>query len=112
MWSKVQRKEAIRKFKERKPLLGVFAVRCKATGRVWVGAPRNLDASKNGPWFCLRNGSHHDKALQEEWNVNGEPMFQYEVLDTLDDDVLPLGVADLLKEKKVHWMAQLRARPL
>jgi hypothetical protein len=112
MSSKEERKEAIRKFKERKPLLGVFAVRCTATGRVWVGVSRNLDATKNGSWFCLRNGSHHDKALQEEWNVHGEPMFQYEVLDKLNDDTLPLGVADLLKEKKKHWIAQLGARSL
>ena len=66
MLSKEERKEVVRKFKERKPLLGVFAVRCTATGRVWVGASRNLDATRNGSWFCLRNGSYHDKALQEE----------------------------------------------
>jgi hypothetical protein len=112
MRSKEERKEAIRKFKERKPLPGVFAVRCTTTGRVWVGVSRNLDATKNGSWFCLRNGGHHDKALQEEWNVHGEPMFHYEVLDKLNDDALPLRIADLLKEKKKHWIAQLGARSL
>jgi hypothetical protein len=110
--SKEERKEAIKKFKERKSLLGVFAVRCTATGRVWVGASRNLEATKNGSWFCLRTGSHPDKSLQEEWNVQGEPMFEYEVLDQLDDDVLPLGVADLLKEKRNRWIARLGTRPL
>ncbi len=109
---KEQRKEAIRKFKERKPLRGVYAVRCTATGRVWVGASRNLDAIRNRSWFSLRNGSHLDKALQEEWNAQGEPVFLFEVLDKLDDDVLPLEVADLLEEKKSRWTAQLGARPL
>jgi hypothetical protein len=112
MLSKEERKEVVRKFKERKPLLGVFAVRCIATGLVWVGASRNLDATRNGSWFCLRNGSYHDKALQEEWNANGEVMFQYEVLEKLDDDVLPLGIGDLLKEKRNYRIAQLSARPL
>jgi hypothetical protein len=30
----------------------------------------------------------------------------------LDDDVVPLGVTDLLKEKKSHWAAQLAAKAL
>jgi len=112
MESKSARKEAIKKFKERKPLLGAFAVRCTATGRTWVGASRNLDATKNGAWFCLRHGNHHDKSLQEEWNAQGEPAFAYEILEKLDDDLLPLAIADLLKEKKSHWVAQLGARAL
>ena len=107
MLSKEERKEVVRKFKERKPLLGVFAVRCTATGRVWAGASRNLDTTKNA---SCRNGSYHDQAFQAEWNANGEPMFQYEVLEKLDGDVLPLGIGDLLKEKRNCWIAQLFAQ--
>jgi hypothetical protein len=110
MESKAARKEAIRQFKERKPAVGVFAVRCTATGRVWVDASRNLDAAKNGSWFCLRNGMHRDKSLQEEWNAHGEAAFQYEILERLAEDVHPLAVADLLKETRSRWMAQLGAR--
>jgi hypothetical protein len=112
MESKESRKEAIRKFKERKPLLGAYAVRCTATGRVWVGASRNLDATKNGCWFCLRNGSHLEKSLQAEWDVQGESSFQYEILSTLDKDVHPLEVEDLLKGTKKDWIARLGAQPL
>jgi hypothetical protein len=112
MESKAARKEAIRKFKERKPALGVFAVRCTATGRVWVDASRNLDAAKNGSWFGLRNGSHRDKLLQEEWNAYGEDAFQYEILEKLEDDVHPLAVGDRLKEMRSRWIAQSRGRGL
>ena len=112
MPSKESRKESIRRFKERKPLLGAYAVRCTATGRVWVGVSRNLDATKNGCWFCLRNGLHQEKSLQEEWNTQGESAFQYEILDGLEEDVHPLEVADLLKEKKNDWVARLSAQPL
>ncbi len=112
MPSKESRKEAIRKFKERKPLLGAYAVRCTATGRVWVGVSRNLDATKNRCWFSLRNGMHQEKSLQEEWNVHGEPNFQYEMLDALERDVHPLEVEDLLKAKRNDWLARLGAQPL
>lgn len=112
MLSKEQRKEAIHKAKELKPSLGVFAVRCTANGHVWVGTSRNLEAAKNGIWFGLRHGSHRDRALQEEWNAQGEPAFQYEVLEKLDKDVLPLAVSDLLGEKKKQWLRQLGAQAL
>lgn len=112
MESKAARKEAIRKFKERKPGLGVFAVRCTASGRVWVDASRNLEAAKNGSWFCLRNGSHRDQSLQEEWHAHGEAAFQFEILEKLDEDVHPLAVADLLSSARSRWIAQLGARGL
>ncbi len=101
----------INKFKERKPLLGVYAVRCTESGRVWVGASRNLDATRNGLWFSLRHGSHREQGLQEEWNVQGEPGFQYEVLEKFED-VLPLAAADLFSERRKHWTTQLGAQPL
>jgi hypothetical protein len=109
MASNEARKEAIRKFKERKPLLGAFAIRCTPSGRVWVGASRNLDATRNSFWFSLRQGSHPARSLQEEWNVHGEAAFQYEILERLDDDLVALAVADLLKEKVGYWVAQLGA---
>jgi hypothetical protein len=112
MLSKEEKREAARKFKERKPVLGVFVVRCVATEHVWVGTSRNLSAEKNRCWFCLRNTSHLDRSLQQEWTRQGESAFEYEVLETLQDDISPVLVTDLLKEKKNHWIAQLNAQPL
>jgi hypothetical protein len=112
MQSTLDRREAIREFKERKPLRGTFAVRCTASNRVWVGASNNLEATKNGLWFSLRIGSHPVKSLQSEWNAHGESTFQYEILEKLEEDLHPMTAADLLKEKKRHWVAQLEALPL
>ena len=112
MLSREQKKEAISKFKERKTALGVYAVRCSVSGRVWVGTSRNLDATRNGTWFSLRQKLHREKSLQEEWNAHGEPAFAYEVLETLDEDVQPLAVADLLRDRRKHWIGQLHAQRL
>jgi hypothetical protein len=112
MLSKADKKEAIRKFKEQKTLRGAFAVRCTASGRVWVGSSLNLGSQKNSTWFALRLGKHLQKSLQEEWNVYGEPAFEYEILEQLDDDVHPLGVADLRKKRKADWIAELGALPV
>jgi hypothetical protein len=112
MPANVSRKEAIREFKERKVRAGIFAIRCAVNGHVWVGTSRNLDATRNGSWFSLRQGGHIDKPMQAEWNEHGEPAFQYEILEVLEDDLLPMAVHDLLKEKGPHWVAKLSARPL
>ena len=107
-----EKKEAVRKFKERKVLLGIYAVRCTISGRVWVGSARNLDAAKNRIWFGLRNGGYIEKDLQQEWNAQGEPSFEYEILEALEGDLHPLAVNDLLKQKCNHWVAQLAAKQL
>src|SRR5712692_10597157 len=112
MESRAERKEAIKEYKTRKPARGVFAVRCTATGQIWVDATPNLDAAQNSLWFCLRQGLHHSKALQAEWNTHGKDAFQYEILETLDDDVSPIALNDLLKEKKRHWVAHFGAQAL
>lgn len=112
MLSNLDRKEAIRKFKERNPPTGAFALRSTASGRVWVGSSRNLDAVKNRLWFTLRHGSHPDKALQAEWSSHGDPSFHYEILEQLADDVSALSLADILKEKRRHWAQRLGGREL
>ncbi len=105
------RKEAIRKFKERKPPAGAYAIRCTATGKTWVGVSRNLDATRNGSWFTLRSGCYREPTLQQEWDQHGETSFEYEILERLDEDVLALAVPDVLKEQKASWIARLQALP-
>jgi len=107
-----QRRQAIKDFKARQVPRGIFAVRCAATGRVWIGSSPNLDAARNSLWFFLRHGYHFDKALQAEFNAHGDQAFHYEILEKLDDDLPPLAVKDLLKEKKLHWAAKLGAATL
>jgi hypothetical protein len=112
MPAKEDRKEAIRRFKEQKPVAGIYAVRCAVTGSVWVGATLNLEATRNRCWFSLRNGLSLDRPLQDEWNAHGEPAFEYEILDRLEKDLHPLEVDDLLKKKVRDWAARFGTPPL
>ncbi len=106
------RKRALQEYKSRTPARGAFAVRSRTTDRVWVGASPNLDAARNRIWFMLRSGSHRDRSLQAEWDSNGEASFGFEVLETLDPDVAPMALTDLLKERKSHWAERLGASTL
>jgi hypothetical protein len=106
------KKELIAEYKARKPARGAFAVRCTANGQTWVGASPNLNTAQNSIWFTLRLGSHYDKALQAAWAVHGEHAFEYEILEKLDDDLSPMAVKDLLKEKRLHWATKFRSHTL
>jgi hypothetical protein len=110
---KARRREIARAWAERERHQGVFAVRCAATGEVWVAASRNLDTQQNGVWFMLRNGGHPNKAVQGAWDAHGEAAFSYEILETIaDENLTPLGLADALKTRDRHWREALGARAL
>ena len=85
----MDKREARKEFKLRTTPKGIFAVRCLASGDVWVSATDHLDSARNGVWFQLRNGLHQNKTLQAVWNAHGEGGFEFEVLETLPEDVSP-----------------------
>jgi len=103
-----RKKDLIREYKERKRSAGIFAVRCAASGEVWVGPSRNLDKEQNSLWFQLRTGGHMNKALQAAWTSHGESAFAYEVLEEIVDDN-PQLIGLLLKERDAKWREQLGA---
>jgi hypothetical protein len=109
---RADRKEAIRQFKERVVARGVFALRCLASNQIWVGTAPDLDARRNAIFFQLRHGAHRDRALQAAWTAHGHAAFQFEILETLDEDTSPLLVKDLLTQKSKDWLTRLGALPL
>jgi hypothetical protein len=84
--NKEEKKAAIFAWKERKPVAGIFAVRCAATGEVWVGQSPNLDKAQNKVWFSLRMGGSFYGSLQTAWTVHGENGFTFEALEQLEEE--------------------------
>lgn len=108
---KQSRRQLVRHFKERKTATGVYAVRCAATGDVWVGGSRNIDPQQNSIWFTLKQGGHTNRAMQAAWAAHGEAEFSYEVLERIEaEDLTPMGLADLTKSRERHWLAALGAK--
>jgi hypothetical protein len=99
----MDKRAARQEYKSKKTPKGIFAVRCKATGDVWVGSSTHLDSQVNTIWFQLQGGLHLNPAMQAAWNAHGETAFAYEVLETLDDDLPALLLRDLLEERRKHW---------
>lgn len=109
---KQRRKDIAQAYKERKVPMGIFRLRCEPTGETWVGMSRNLDGAANSVLFGLRMGSHRNAALQAAWKAHGEAAFTYAVLETLEEDLSPIGQGTWLKERLRHWIAALEGRPV
>ncbi len=106
---KAQRKAAIAEYKKRDDAIGIFAVRCVASGEAWVGPSLNIDTIKNRIWFGLRMGNANNVGMQRAWSSHGGDSFSFDVLERLDPDE-PLFVRDsLLKERAAHWRGVLGA---
>ena len=108
-----ERKALLRAYKERKVEAGIYAVRCMASGEVWVGATQDLSNRRNGVWFSLRLGSHREKSLQAAWNAHGADAFAFEPVETVDAEGLDrFGRDSRLRDRREHWIAALNAKGL
>src|SRR5947209_6598476 len=94
---------AITAYKERKSTAGIYLVRCKASGEIWVGQSPNLDTIQNRIWFTLRFGSNPHQGLQKAWRDHGAESFTFEVVERLAEDESSYGKNALLKERMAHW---------
>lgn len=107
------RKAAIRAYKEIKPARGIFLVRCTATKSLWVDSAMDLRAAENRLWSSLPSGDPHiEKTIFAEFQTHGREAFAFEILEKFKDDIGPVALRDLLKERKRHWLTQTSARPL
>lgn len=109
---KQRRRDIAQAYKERKVAMGIFSLSCAPTGETWVGMSRNLDGAANSVLFGLRMGSHRNAAMQAAWKAHGEAAFTYAVVETLEEDLSPIGKETWLKGRLRHWIAALEARPL
>ena len=104
----VDRKAAIAEHKKRKALAGVFAVRCLASGQVWVGRAPDVDSIETRLRFGLRAGGHRHPAIQEAWNTHGGDSFAFEIVEAVEEDLAYIRDS-ILKERLAHWREALGA---
>ncbi|VIO66883.1 GIY-YIG nuclease family protein [Bradyrhizobium ivorense] len=106
------RKLAIADYKKRPSIAGAFAIRCRASGEIWVGQALDLDKIQNRIWFTLRMDDHRNLELQRAWSAHGAENFSLEALERIEDEELAYVRDTLLKERVQHWRAQLNASAL
>jgi len=66
------------------PAAGVYAIRNRATGRVYVSGDLNVEAALEYDRLALQRKQHRNAALQSEWNWYGEERFSFDVVATIE----------------------------
>ncbi len=77
---------------------GVYQIRCKRNGKIYIGSAVNLRARWDTHRRALRKGSHHNPYLQHAWKLYGEISVELMVLEYVD--------AARLLEAEQRWINQ------
>jgi GIY-YIG catalytic domain len=77
---------------------GVYQIRCKRNGKIYVGSATNLRARWDTHRRDLRKGSHPNRYMQQAWKLYGEMSFELLVLEYVD--------AMRLLEAEQRWIDQ------
>lgn len=103
------RKEIIRSYKENRPPMGIFQLRCKSNDKRYLAASRNLEGERNSRLFQLRMGKIvFSRELQEDLRKYGAADFEFSVLAELDQKQTNEDVATQLAALELHWLEKLQ----
>ena len=80
----MDRKAAIREYKDSHRPMGVYQIRNTVNGKVWIDSSTNVPAKFNRYRLQLDAGSHVSSTLQADWNEFGPDAFEFEMLEPLE----------------------------
>lgn len=104
-----ERKESIRAFKEKRPAMGVFQLRCKNNDRRYVAASRNLEGERNSRLFQLRMGKIvFSRELQADLQKYGADNFEFSVLAVLEPPRSGESTERKLAALELHWLEKIQ----
>ncbi|MCX5481167.1 GIY-YIG nuclease family protein [Kaistia geumhonensis] len=104
-----RRKAAVDAYRKRKDAPGIYAIRSRSSGAVFVGQTPDVEAIANRIFFSLRFGSHPGAALQAAFDKNGEIDLAFEVLERIEPPETPYLLRAILKDRLSAWRSRLGA---
>lgn len=100
-----------RRYKGFTPKAGVYRVTHLPSGRTLLGSSPHAVGMLNRIRFTLGTNGHPVKALQRDWNADGESAFRFEILDELaPDEAGDVSAADLAELLDL-WQVKLALPP-
>ena len=104
----MDRKEKIREYKRTPRPMGVFQIKNKANGKIFIGSSVNLPARLNRCRFELKTGVFQNTLLQDEWEQFGPDMFEIQELERLEPEEDPAyNPAEDLLVLEALWIEKL-----
>jgi len=78
------KRDLVKQYKQNPPEMGIYQIKNKANGKVFIGSAKNVKGILNSNKFQLKMGSHYIKELQEDYIKYGEDNFIFDKIDTLE----------------------------
>ncbi|NLM44872.1 MAG: GIY-YIG nuclease family protein [Clostridiales bacterium] len=109
-----RKKELKEWYKQMKPDMGIFIIRCKENNKCYIQATHDLKGVMNGAKMKLGANMHPCRELQKEWNQFGEGNFTIEILEKLeyDKDDSKTDYKDELALMHMIWEEKLQKEAL
>jgi hypothetical protein len=104
------KKELKNQYKQNQPKMGVFQIKNLSNGKIFISRGMNVLGKLNSAKFQLEQGSHPNRALQDEFKQLGAKKFSFEVIDYLDPkkDDINNDYADDLKLLEEMWLEKIQ----
>jgi len=107
----IDKKEAIRQYKNTLQPMGIYRITNSVNGKIFIGSSLNVDKIFNRILFQLKHNSYGNKDLQEDFNLNGESNFSFEIIDHLEpkkDKEQGYDYTDDLQVLEGMWLDKLQ----
>ena len=104
-----ERKAVVFAYKQEEPVSGIYALRCKASGEIWVGRAPDVATIENRLRFALRMASTPHRSLAAAARAHGAGAFAFEIVERLDPEEVGEGRDRILKARHLHWCETLGA---
>lgn len=104
-----KRADLKRLYKQNTPDMGIYQIKNRVNGRIYIDSSTNLDGTRNSRMFQLKMGKIvFSRELQKDLNEFGADNFEFSVLDVLDKPEPGDNVERLLAALELHWLEKLQ----
>lgn len=104
-----RRTELKRAYAQLRPQAGIYQLRNRANGRIYVNSSQNLEGTRNSRLFQLKMGKAiFSRALQEDLGTYGADNFEFSVLAVLEQPEADETVEQTLAALLLHWQEKLQ----
>lgn len=105
----MNKKELIKQYKQTIQPMGVYQIKNKRNGKLYIGSTKNLLGKINSHKFQLKNGLHPNREMQKEFKEIGEEGFSFDILDRLEPkEDLNYDYSEELKTLEAMWIEKLQ----
>ena len=105
----MNKKELIKQYKQITQPMGVYQIKNKRNGKLFIGSAKNLPGKLNSHKFQLKNNLHINIEMQKDFNKIGGEGFSFDTIDLLEPrEDLNYDYTEDLKTLEAMWIEKLQ----